>query len=150
MSPTVSELKHIIPHRSPLLYSHPPRSRTCTDNMRSMKDAAMSFVRGLGRCLPVNYGCWIVVFVWCNYLSILYKTPLYSKDVTFVLYHVSLYVWDLIVTHIWVMLGFGPLNPGVTLTDQSSPVTSHGGWHLRHALTRGCGSAGRVAIVVED
>jgi hypothetical protein len=32
------------------------------------------FVRGIGRRLPVNYGCWIVVFVWCNYIAILYKT----------------------------------------------------------------------------
>jgi hypothetical protein len=33
---------------------------------------------------PVNRGCWIVVFVWCHYLTILYRTPLYIKDVTFV------------------------------------------------------------------
>jgi hypothetical protein len=52
--------------------------------MRSMKDVAMRFVRGLGRRLPVNYCCWIVVFVWCNYLTTLYRTPLYIKDVTFV------------------------------------------------------------------
>jgi hypothetical protein len=34
------------------------------------------FVRGLGRHLPVNYGCWIVVFIKCNYLVILYRTPI--------------------------------------------------------------------------
>jgi hypothetical protein len=31
--------------------------------MRSVKDVAMRFVRGLGRRLTVNYGCWILVFV---------------------------------------------------------------------------------------
>jgi hypothetical protein len=41
-------------------------------------------VSGLGRRLPVNFGCWIIVFVWCNYLSILYRTSLYINDVTFV------------------------------------------------------------------
>jgi hypothetical protein len=42
------------------------------------------FVRGLCRRLSVNYDCWIVVFLSCNYLAILYRTPLYCKDVTFV------------------------------------------------------------------
>jgi hypothetical protein len=42
------------------------------------------FMRGLGRCLPINFGCWIVVFRWCNYVSILYRTPLYINVVTFV------------------------------------------------------------------
>jgi hypothetical protein len=42
------------------------------------------FVSGLGCRPPANYGCWIVVFVWCNYLTILYRTPLYIKDMTFV------------------------------------------------------------------
>jgi hypothetical protein len=61
---------HIIPH-----------------NMLSderMNDVAMMFVRGLGRRLPVNYGCWIVVFIWYNYLIILYTIPIYIKDLTFV------------------------------------------------------------------
>jgi hypothetical protein len=43
--------------------------------------------RGLGhfgRRLPVNFDCWIVVFVWCNYLAILYRTLLYINDVAFV------------------------------------------------------------------
>jgi hypothetical protein len=48
------------------------------------EDVAMRFVRGLGCRLPINYGCWIAVFIWCNYLTILYRTPLYIKDVTFV------------------------------------------------------------------
>jgi hypothetical protein len=42
------------------------------------------FVSGLGRRLLVNFGCWIVVFVWCSYLTILYRTLLYINDVTFV------------------------------------------------------------------
>jgi hypothetical protein len=41
-------------------------------------------VSGLSCRLPVNYGCWIIVFVWCNYLSISYRTPLYINDVTFI------------------------------------------------------------------
>jgi hypothetical protein len=61
-----------------------PQVKDRYHKMKSMKDVAMRFVRGLGRRLPVNYGCWIVVFVWCIYLTILYRTPLYSKDVTFI------------------------------------------------------------------
>jgi hypothetical protein len=29
-------------------------------------------------------------------------------------------------------------------------VTSHGGWHLEHALTRGRGGVGHVADAIED
>jgi hypothetical protein len=36
------------------------------------------------------------------------------------------------------------------LTDQSSRVTSHSGWHLGHALVRGCGGVSRVAGTVEN
>jgi hypothetical protein len=61
-----------------------PKSRIGTAKIRSMKDVTMRFVRDLGRRLPVNYGCWIIVFVKCNYLTILYITPLYIKDVTFI------------------------------------------------------------------
>jgi hypothetical protein len=44
----------------------------------------VEFVSGLGHRLPFNFSCWIVVFVWCNYLTILYRTPLYIKYVTFI------------------------------------------------------------------
>jgi hypothetical protein len=92
MSLTVSELMHIIPHNllsDERMWAHPccthiPQVNNRYRRIRSMKDVAMRFVRGLGRRLPVNYGSWIVVFVWCNYLTILYRTPLYSTDVTFV------------------------------------------------------------------
>jgi hypothetical protein len=69
---------------SPLLYSHSPQVKNRYRRIRSIKDVAMRFVSGLGHCLSVNYGCWIVVFAWCNYLTILYRTPLYINDVTFV------------------------------------------------------------------
>jgi hypothetical protein len=68
---------------SPLLYSHPPgQEHVSLDEER--EEYRDEFVSGLGRRLPVNFGCWIVVFIWCNYLSILYRTPLYINDVTFV------------------------------------------------------------------
>jgi hypothetical protein len=68
---------------SPLLYSHPPGQGQVPRD-KEHEGCRDEFMRGLGRRLPINYGCWIVVFVWCNYLTILYKTPLYLKDVTFV------------------------------------------------------------------
>jgi hypothetical protein len=92
MSPTVSEIIHIIPHNlssDERMWAHPwctqiPQVKDMYYKMRSKKDVTMRFVRGLGRRLLVNYGCWIVVFVWCNYLTILYRTALYIKDMTFV------------------------------------------------------------------
>jgi hypothetical protein len=39
---------------------------------------------------------------------------------------------------------------GSWLTDWSSRVASHGGWHLEHTLARGCGGVDRVAGMVED
>jgi hypothetical protein len=60
-----------------------PRSRTCTAGWGAWR--IPWWVREcLGRRLSVNFGCWIVVFIWCNYLSILYRTSLYINDVTFV------------------------------------------------------------------
>jgi hypothetical protein len=47
---------------SPLLYSH-PLGQDRYRKMKSMRDVAMMFVRGLDHRLLVNYGCWIVVFV---------------------------------------------------------------------------------------
>jgi hypothetical protein len=68
---------------SPFLYSHPP-GQGHVPHDEAHEGCCDEFVSGLGRHLPVNFGCWIVVFVWCNYLTILYGTPLYIKDVTFV------------------------------------------------------------------
>jgi hypothetical protein len=68
---------------SPLLYSH-PRGQEQVPQDEELKGCRNEYVRGLDRRLPVNFGCWIVVFVWCNYLTILYITPLYIKDVIFV------------------------------------------------------------------
>jgi hypothetical protein len=75
------------------------------------------FMSGLGRCLLVNCGCWIVVFVWCNYLTILYRTLLYINDVTFVSVP-----WVIICVRLdpstlgdYFAHGFwDPWNPGVT------------------------------------
>jgi hypothetical protein len=68
---------------SPLLYSHPPGQEQVPQDEARERWCDV-FVGGLGRRLPVNFGCWIVVFVWCNYLTILYRTPLYINVVTFV------------------------------------------------------------------
>jgi hypothetical protein len=83
---------HIIPHNllsDERMWAHPccthiPPSQEQVPPDEAREGCRDEFVRGLGRHLTVNYGCWIVVFVWCNYLTILYRTPLYIKDVTFV------------------------------------------------------------------
>jgi hypothetical protein len=92
MSPTVSELMHILLHNllsDERMWAHP----YCTHILPGQDQVSQveehegchdEFVRGLGRRLPVNYACWIVVFVWCDYLTILYRTPLYINDVTFI------------------------------------------------------------------
>jgi hypothetical protein len=72
------------------------------------------FVRGLGHRFPVNLGCWIVVFIWYNYLTMLYRTPSYIKDVTFVSVP-----WVIICVRLdpckhLIRARVWPLNPGVT------------------------------------
>jgi hypothetical protein len=69
--------------RSLLLYSYPPGQGQVPQD-KEHEERRDELVRGLGHRLPVNYGCWIVFFVLCNYLVILYRTPLYIKDVIFV------------------------------------------------------------------
>jgi hypothetical protein len=83
---------NIIPHNllsDERIWAHPCCTHIPQVKNRYRQDEAHEgcrdeFVRGLGRRLPVNFGCWIVVFVWCNYLTILYRTLLYIKDVTFI------------------------------------------------------------------
>jgi hypothetical protein len=62
MSPAVSKLMHIIPHN--LLsderkwahpYSHLGQEQVPQDEEH--KGCRDEFVRGLGRCIPVNFGC---------------------------------------------------------------------------------------------
>jgi hypothetical protein len=69
--------------------SSPLLSHTSTGQEQVPQDEAHGgccdeFMRGLGRRLPVNFGCSIVVFIWCNYLTILYRTLLYINVVTFI------------------------------------------------------------------
>jgi hypothetical protein len=64
--------------------THIPRGQEQVSQDEEHEGCRDEFVRGLGRHLTVNYGCWIVVFLWYDYLSILYRTPLYINDVTFV------------------------------------------------------------------
>jgi hypothetical protein len=85
------------------MFSHPPgQEQVPLDEAR--EGCRDEFVSGLGRRLPVNYGCWIVVFVWYNYLSILYSTQLYKMMWHSFLYHESSYVWDLILAHLVINL----------------------------------------------
>ena len=68
---------------SPLLYSHPlGQEQVPRDEVH--EGCCDEFVSGLGHRLPVNFVCWIIVFVWCNYLIILYRTLLYINVVTFI------------------------------------------------------------------
>jgi hypothetical protein len=98
---------------SPLLYSHPPGQRQVPQD--KVHDGCHGeFMRDLGCGLPVNYGCWIVVFIWYNHLVFCTELLLYSKDVTFIFVPwVTICVrldpsTHLIHTQIW------PLNSGVT------------------------------------
>jgi hypothetical protein len=83
---------HIIPHNllsDEHMWAHPycthiPLGQGQVPQDEEHEWCRDEFVRGLGHRLPVNYGCWIIVFVWYNYLTILYRSPLYIKDVTFV------------------------------------------------------------------
>ena len=105
-------IKLISLSRSPLLYSHPPCQEQVPQD-EEHEGCCDEFMTSLGRCLPVNFGCWIVVFVWCNYLSILYRTLLYINDVTFVSVP-----WVIICvrldpsTHLISRPGFRPLKSG--------------------------------------
>jgi hypothetical protein len=47
---------------SPLFYSHPPDQEQVSQD-EGHEGGHDEFVRGLGRCLPANYGCWIIVFI---------------------------------------------------------------------------------------
>jgi hypothetical protein len=69
---------------SPLMYSHLPPGQEQVPQDEAREGSCDEFVSGLGCRLLVNYGCWIVVSVWYNYLTILYITLLYSNDVAFV------------------------------------------------------------------
>jgi hypothetical protein len=83
---------HIIPHNllsDERMWAHPSCTHILLGQEHVPKDEAHKgccdeFVSDLGRRLLVNYDYGIFVFVWCNYLIILYRTPLYIKDVTFV------------------------------------------------------------------
>jgi hypothetical protein len=126
MSPTVSELMHIISHNllsdqrmwAHPFYTHIPPDQEQVPQDEEHEDCRDEFVRGLRRRLPINFGCRIVVFVWCSYLTILYRTPLYIKDVTLVSVP-----WVIICvrldpsTHL-IRARVWPLNLGVTFSRQ--------------------------------
>jgi hypothetical protein len=96
---------------SPLLYSHPPRSRTGTTGWGAWRmlwwvhewyrPSSPSQLWLLDHYLHLfNYFCTelrYILMMWHSFL-----------------YHESSYVWDLILEHMWIAPGFGPLNPGVT------------------------------------
>jgi hypothetical protein len=107
---------------SSLLLSH---THTCQEQVP--QDEARGgwcdkFVRGLGRRLPVNFGLLDRVFIWCNYLFILYRTLLYSKDVTFV--SVPLLI---------ICVRLGPSTPGVYFVPGFWTLETRV-WHLSHFM----------------
>jgi hypothetical protein len=101
---------------SPLLYSYPPGQEHVPQD-EADGGRCDEIVRGLGRRLPDNFGCWIVVFIGCNYLIFLYRTLLYINVVTFisvpwVIIRVRLdpsTLGDYFAPEFWC-----PWNPGVT------------------------------------
>jgi hypothetical protein len=91
----------------------PHRSRTCTIGWGAWR-MLWWIVSGLGHFLTVNFGCWIVVFIWCNFY-------LFCTELRYILmmwhsfmYHESSYVWDLILAHMVIIRTrvLAPLKPG--------------------------------------
>jgi hypothetical protein len=105
---------HIIPHNllsDERMWDHPccthiPQVKNGYHRTRRVKDAVMSLWVVLVVVSQSTLCCWIVVFAWCNFLTILYRIPLYINDVTF-----DSIPWVII----WVML-----DPS-TLGDYSRP-----------------------------
>jgi hypothetical protein len=91
-APTFGEFMHIIPSNllsDERMWAHPccthiPLGQEQVPQEGAHEGCRDEFVSGLDRRLPVNFGCWIVDFVWCKYLTILYITPLYIEVVSFV------------------------------------------------------------------
>jgi hypothetical protein len=114
MSPIVSELLHIIPHNllsDERMWAHPccthiPPGQEQVPQDEEHERCHDELMGDLGHRLPVNYGCWIVVFVWSNYLTICTELHYILKMWHLFLYHESSYVWDLIPAHIWFVPGF--------------------------------------------
>jgi hypothetical protein len=79
---------HIIPHNllsDEYMWAHPycthiPPGQEQVPQDKEHEGSRDEFVRGLGRRLPVNFDCWIVVFVWCIYLTTRY-VPVRCDDV---------------------------------------------------------------------
>jgi hypothetical protein len=80
---------HIIPHNllsDEHMWAHPccthiPPGQEQVPLDEAHEGCRDEFVRGLGRRLPANYGCWIVVFIWCNFYLFCTELLLYTKDV---------------------------------------------------------------------
>jgi hypothetical protein len=68
---------------SPLLYSHPLRQEQVPLD-EAHEGCCDEFVSGLGHCLPVKFELLDRCLHMINYLTILYRTPLYANDVTFI------------------------------------------------------------------
>jgi hypothetical protein len=101
-----------------------PRSRTSTIGRGTWR--LLWWVREWSRPSSPSqlWGCWIIAFVWCNYLTILHKTPLYINVVIFVSVP-----WVIICVRLdpntlgdyFSCPGFGPLKPGCDRTGWRSP-----------------------------
>jgi hypothetical protein len=119
---------HIIPHNllsDERMWAHPccthiPLGQGLVPQDEAHGGCCDEFVSGLGRQLPINCGCWIILFVWCNYLTILYRTPYYIVKMWHLfLYHESSYVWYLVPAHLVIISrpGFGSLKPKCDTAD---------------------------------
>jgi hypothetical protein len=58
-----------------LAVSHPPTGQEQVPQDKAHGGCCDEFVRGLGRRLPVNFGLLDRCLLICNYLFILYRTP---------------------------------------------------------------------------
>ena len=116
MSPTVSELIHIIPHNllsDECMWAHPCCTHIPSGQGHVPQDEEHEGCRDEihERSRP-SYPSqlWlrmIVVFIWCNYLAIFVQNSYHIVNMWHLfLYHESSYVWHLILAHIWFAPGF--------------------------------------------
>jgi hypothetical protein len=119
---------------SPLLSHTPPQVKNRYPRMRHMEDVVWCSWKVYAIVSQSTLGCLIAVFIWCNYLTILYRTSLYINVVTFVSVP-----WVIICVRLgpstlgdYLAPGFWcPWNPSVTPTTTIQVIQA---FHSLHSI----------------
>jgi hypothetical protein len=118
-TPTFGEFMHIIFHNllsDEHMWAHPccltpPQVKNRYRRMKRMKDAMMCSWEVYAVVSQSTSGYWIVASLWCNYLFILYITPIIVK-----MWHSFSIPWFIICVrfpwHLVIMFAPGSLKPG--------------------------------------